>query len=99
MGYNDRDPGLYEAITGLAYETDLPLDGSKPRVPAGWTPPPMPLTCSYCQESGDEIRDGFRIGECYGCSIEVCRECGDPDDDESGTTYLCYTCRMGGESA
>lgn len=92
MGWQDHDPARYERITGLAYATDLPLDGSPPRVPTGWEPPPMPVTCPACTASGDYIRDGFDLGDCLTCGVVVCRECGNPDDDCDGTRYTCEPC-------
>ena len=91
MGWNDRNPELYEQITGLSYETDLPLDGRR-TMPAGWTPPAMPETCSACKATGDTCNDPIYEGECMDCDEPMCRHCGEVEGDEGGNMYWCRTC-------
>jgi hypothetical protein len=90
MGWNDRNPELYESITGLSYETGLPLDGS---MPAGWTPPPMPEVCYGCGAKGDRASDPLYESECVECYATVCVKCcGSDDSDESGVYLTCKGC-------
>lgn len=89
MGWNDRNPELYESITGLSYETGLPLDGS---MPAGWTPPPLPETCHACNRQGDRVNDPLYEGECVECGEPCCWHCShEADADECGVTLWCST--------
>jgi len=92
MGWNDRHPELYESITGLSYETDLPLDGRR-TMPAGWVPPAMPETCYGCGAKGDTINDPLYESECAECYAEVCVKCcGSDDSDEGGVCLTCKGC-------
>lgn len=90
MGWNDRNPELYESITGLDYGTGRPLDGSPARMPTGWVPPAMPETCSKCKHNGDMVHDPLYEGECTECDEPCCIHCAhEHDADEGGVTLWC----------
>ena len=91
MGWNDRNPELYEAITGLDYGTDRPLD-SRSR-PFNGVLPAMPEKCDGCGTTGDTIENPIYTGECECCEVPLCVECADcVDCDEGGTTLWCKIC-------
>lgn len=92
MGWNDRNPELYEQITGLRYEDDMPIGSPRNQMPAGWTPPAMPETCSACKATGDTCNDPIYEGECMDCDEPMCRHCGEVEGDEGGNMYWCRTC-------
>jgi hypothetical protein len=94
MGWNDRNPELYEQITGLSYETDLPLDGRR-TMPVGWVPPAMPETCYGCGAKGDTINAPLYESECVECYSEVCIHCcGSDDSDDGGVCLTCKNCSV-----
>ena len=95
MGWNDRNPELYESITGLDYGTNRPLDGSTPAMPANWTPPAMPEKCYGCEATGDTINDPIYAGECDRCEHEMCDRCGEVEGDVDGNMYTCKDCLVG----
>jgi len=87
MGYNDRNPKLYESITGLDYGTDKPLDGSMPK---GWEPPSYIEQCYNCKIKGDIVHSSFSTGSCSECNKETCSSCcKEYDDDEGGRYFWC----------
>ena len=93
MGWNDRNPELYESITGLRYEDDLPIGSPRNAMPVGWVPPAMPETCYGCGAKGDTINDPLYETECTLCYAEVCiRCCGSDDSDEGGVSLACKKC-------
>jgi hypothetical protein len=59
MGWNDRDPGMYEAITGLHYETGLPLDHNGD---------PILPECKWCKGTGE--RNESDCAKCEGTGDE-----------------------------
>jgi len=47
--------------------------------------------CTSCRATG-LWEHGFRLGTCEDCGLEVCHECGNPEDDFDGTTFWCDEC-------
>jgi hypothetical protein len=90
MGWNDRNPELYESITGLRYEDDKPIGSPRGTMPSGWVPPAMPDTCSACKYEGDMVNDPIYEGECAECDEPCCINCAhEHDADEGGVMLWC----------
>jgi len=90
MGWNDRNPELYDALVDEGI-----IHGPKyfdHTMPTNWQPPAMPEKCYACGHTGDTINDPIYEGECMDCDEPMCRHCGEVEGDEDGNTYHCKDC-------
>jgi len=93
MGWNDRNPELYEQITGLSYETGRPLYGNAAVAEPHYRLPAMPETAYCCGAKGDTIEDPLYESECVDCDEPVCIKCcGSDDSDDGGVCLTCKSC-------
>ena len=94
MGWNDRNPELYDSMVDEGIIAGPKYFEPAPRtMPAGWEPPPMPETCESCDAKGDAL-DGH-TGVCVECAEGCCVKCSTYDDDIDGRTFWCSDCNEG----